>query len=201
MTRSVTSTLLYFVMVMAWTSPCQATIIPVLDLHRLTDSADIVAVGEVVRVTDRGFDSIKIGNQQETVRRQVYRLRIERSLKGLPRSTHVDIHWFVGPYFPYGGLRAGEFGVFFLRREGDGLAVADPFYPFLVAVRDAPSATGGTYHRIVHEVAYALHSARSLPAERENAVAALSTVRDDRAATSALRVAGSTDRESAVRLL
>jgi hypothetical protein len=169
-----------------------ASIIPLLDVSALCDRADLVIVGRVVDVRQRGPTIIVNDGTSSPGRLMVARLDVERVLKGAVDSTAFDFTFSL-PSAPvvsslHTPITVGQFGVFLLRKADGDFEVLDPYYPSVVASPGGPGATGNLLDQVTAEVAGVFASRQTSPSLREQAVRVLRSVRTP-AATVALRAA------------
>jgi hypothetical protein len=134
-------------------------ILPPLNLKQLTVNANTIVVGRVARVREQGPALVRTASGEVPARAMTATLQVDAILKGQLPGGSVEFE-FVRPqemigYWPIG---AGEYGAFFLKKSTSGLAVADPYHPYVVAVPGA-TATGKTpFERVIAELAAALES-------------------------------------------
>jgi HEAT repeat protein len=125
-------------------TPLKATLIRALNLVSLTTRADIIAIGEVTSVENRGATTLDLGGGPLQAKHFVAYLRMDQVLKGNipPGAQILD---FTVPQAPIGihGVAPGQYGIFFLSEDQSLLRFTDPMYPSLPAPRKAklPSAT------------------------------------------------------------
>ncbi len=81
-----------FLLYTIFTSATSATagIVPGFDLKQMTDGADLIAVGRVVAVDERGPAIAETPNGEIPARAMVATLEVERLLKGGSTSASVD---------------------------------------------------------------------------------------------------------------
>lgn len=172
-----------------------ATPTPALNLPELTSTADLIAAGQVVAVSEEGRASINTQGRPVPARRMVATLRAFRVLKG-PAGANTVSFVFLVPDVPlgYAGVGAPQFGLFFLRGGPQGYEVLNPYHPFVVASPDAPvAAEGSDLERVLAEVAHVLNSPQASPDERVRAVSILEGVESPAAEAALKRAAQSLD--------
>jgi hypothetical protein len=106
-----------------------------LQLAELVDSADVIAIGRVVDISDVAVTSIETANGHVFARRGIGTMMVAQYLKGAA-SGEVLQFAFLLPDEPMGyppGVEKNAYRMLFLRRAGDAFEVANPFYPSLVA--------------------------------------------------------------------
>lgn len=137
----------------------EAGILPPLGLKHLVASADLIVVGRVTGVRDEGPALAKTTSGDVEARDMTATLQVDRILKGHLSARTVEFG-FTRPekmigYWPIG---EGEFGAFFLKSGPSGLAVADHYHPYVVALQGA-TVTGATaFERVIAELAAVLVS-------------------------------------------
>jgi HEAT repeats len=172
------SALLVVLLLMA-ARPASAVPIPSLNLTELTNHANLIVVGEVGDVRDDGPTVTEVGGRRVSARRMVVKLSIARVLKG--RLDNTDIQFtFVVSDLPLGyvSVAVNQFGMFFLRETQERtLSVVSPYYPFIVAARDAPAAGGQALDQVVAELEHVVTSPRTAPKDRVRGITILDSVR------------------------
>ncbi len=108
--------------------------VPTLQVAELVESADVIAIGRVVDISDVGVTSIETVNGSFFARRKIGTMMVAQYLKGTA-SGEVLQFAFLLPDEPMGyrGVDKDAYRMLFLRRAGDAFEVANPFYPSLVA--------------------------------------------------------------------
>ena len=168
----------------------RAEIIPALILEDLTRDADLIVVGEARAVWEEERTTLDINGQPISARRMVAQLRVSRVIKGQFDQPNVSCAFSLPESgSAYKEVVVGQFGLFFLRAEQQhGYVVLHPYYPFVVASRDAPEVRGGYFDRVVAEVAQVLTSPGTTSHQRRQAIDVLGGLKTG-AATIALRKA------------
>jgi hypothetical protein len=178
MMRKHRSAVLLVIIVLLAETPAGAIPIPALNLPELTSGSALIVVGQVIGVSEDGAASVEVGGRSVPARRMLARLHVSRVLKG--RADASDISFgFVIPDVPlgYAGVAANQFGMFFLRRSPQQtLEVANPYYPSIVAARDAPAVEGEAFEQVVAELAYVVTAPKTSNDERVRAVNILEKV-------------------------
>lgn len=168
---------------------------PMLSLPNLTREADLIVVGQIDKVTKAGHasqDAQKQGAQCGPVNQMTATLHVLRVVKGQFDGPDLDIGYLLCEAATgalYGGVSEGKQGMFFLHStESQNYVFADRYYPFVIAVADAPpiAPTDTEFDRVVAEVAHALSSPVATYYDRQAAISALEFVKS-RAALTALR--------------
>jgi len=116
------------------TAPAFAVPIPSLDLVKLFDSADVVAMGRIVDIYDAAVTTIDTVNGSHLARQISGTMAVDQYLKGTANAE--ELHFtFALPDEPigYGSVTPGTYRMLFLRRAGESFEVASVFYPALVA--------------------------------------------------------------------
>lgn len=169
--------------------------VPLPDLQGLTRDADVIVVAQVTSVWETG--SVAAGSAQEG-RRMAASLNVEKVIKGRVEGPTLALE-FTASRGKIGRISASQFGMFFLRKDAKGgYSVLNPYYPSVVASRNATTAEGTDIDRVVAELADILTVAGASAEERRLAVFYLNQTLTD-SATEALRSAVR-DRDSVVRL-
>lgn len=157
--------------------PAGATIVPSLDLPALAADSDLIAVGRVSAVHQKGWTTVHLtGGASVPARSMFAQLDVEKALKGqLDGRTIRFVFSFPDVPIGYAGIRPEQFGVFFLRKSENGYAIVDPYHPFVGAVRGTPGVQGSLLDQITAEVARVLTSPETSAESRWEAVRALET--------------------------
>ena len=183
--------------------------VPLIDLAKLVRAADVIAVGQVMEVSDEGRASVQTqeqNSQRGSVHEVVASLRLDRVLSGQTKGADISVRFLV-PEAPngaaaYSEIEIGKRGVFFLsvNTTPEGYSFADPYYPMVVAAADAPPVGAGStlFDQVVAEVTHVLTSPSASEAERMQAIRALEFVKT-RTAIMALRRAAK-DSDTKLRL-
>jgi HEAT repeat protein len=157
-----------------------------LDLARLCEQSDLIVVGQARTVRDAGTATPTYQGHVYAGRLMAVELGVERALKGTPDSDVVSFTYTITD-FGEAGVKADQFGVFFLRAGEGGYEVTDPDYPSVISVPGAPSASGTVLDKVVAEVAYVLDFPGESTALRLQAVLALATSMPNPSARATLR--------------
>ena len=161
-------------------SSLHATIVPALDLVSLTSHADIIAIGEVNSVLDRGPTTLDLDGGAPQAMRYVAHLRVDQILKGssLPEILALD---FVMPEMPIGiqGVTTGQYGLFFLTKDPSMLRCTDPVYPSLPALRNTKLPPTAVLDQVTAVLGQVLESLEVSDSERFRALDALGGLNTD----------------------
>jgi hypothetical protein len=188
--------LLYLTLASSWRAT--AGILPALDLKAMAEGADLIAVGRVVDVGERGPGIAQTPSGDFAARGMAATLEVERLLKG-SGGARLDFEFLIPEqmigYWPIG---KGQFGVFFLRQDVSGYQVFDPYHPYVEAFPGTPSANGSIFEKIIAEMAGVLTSPGSSGNSRRLAIHALDVTPG--AASTAALVQGAQQQNEEVRL-
>lgn len=188
---------LYLTLASSW--PATAGIVPALDLKAMAEGADLIAVGRVIALDERGPGIAQTSSGPFAARSMIATLQVERLLKGAGAGARLDFSFLMPEqmigYWPIG---QGQFGVFFLRQDASGYQIFDPYNPYVEAIPGTPSAIGSTFEKIIAEMAGVLTSRGSSHDSRRLAIHALD-VTPGPASTAAL-VQGTQQQNDEVRL-
>lgn len=171
--------------------------VPLIDLAKLVRNSDVIAVGQVTKVSDEGEASAQTQEQNSQcgpVHQVVASLRLDRVLSGQTNGSDISVRFLVPESqnggATSGGIEVGKRGVFFLSMNStpEGYSFADPYYPMVVAAADAPPVGAGStlFDQVVAEVTHVLISPGASQSERVEAIRALEFVKT-RTAIIALR--------------
>lgn len=176
---------------------------PGLNLDSLTEEADLIAVGQILSVTELGRTTAELGNRPFAAREMIAELRADNilKLKGTTAapSSSLKIHFtqtdeFVG-WVPIAPL---SYRIFFLRESSGQVQPANRYYPSLVAVPSRVAHDGTALEGVIAELGAVMESEKATPQEKREAVVALDSTKNP-AAVSALRRA-STVQDPPLRL-
>jgi FOG: HEAT repeat len=174
-------------------------IVSPIDLERLTNDADLIVIGRMNSVTERGHISGTADGKQLDGERMIATLGVEKSVKGDAVGATVETEFLI-PDIPsaYQSIEPFRFGMFFLKRKADGsFRVLDPAYPSVVAPANATLTDKQGLDRTVDIVGQVLLHGKQ-PEDRRLAVRVLSSVRTAQA-TELLRQS-TKDRDAVTRL-
>lgn len=177
-----------------------STITPSLDIPALTRDASIIAVGEVISIREADRGDYEIRGQLMPARRMGATFRTDRVLKG-EASSELSFS-FLLPDLPagYRGIAANEFGMFFFRATSEGLILASPYYPSLVATRETcPAKKTTDLDRVIAELGCVLKASSTTIRERAEAIQGINGIRTEGAST-ILRLAAQ-DQASPINVL
>lgn len=133
-----------------------------LDVAYLTAAADLVVVGKVLSVRREAPVSFEFFGREMTGTTYLANLKIERVLKGSPNSETVTFT-FVLPDSPIGfqSARPEQYGMFFLKHEGQSLAFVDPVHCCLPAVTTSALRTPDPLDRVTITLGQVLGNAQA----------------------------------------
>ena len=134
---------IFFLAVLLAGMPTNSTVIRTLDVASLTSQSDIIVIGKILSVTDRGPTTLDPGSGPIPASAFEAVLRVDHLLKGSPHAQNLFVD-FVLPKVPIGiqGVVSGQYGLFFLAALQNELRFTDPMQPSLPAVRNAKLAPG-----------------------------------------------------------
>jgi len=139
-----------------------STIVSGFDLEELTKGADLIVIGQVISVTERGPTAVPLGPHNVSAHLMTGEVRMDRILKGSYSSSSL-IFQFVKTEEYIGWLAPdiNSYRVFFLKGSSGEFELANPYLPSVPAIRGTFDAgTGSTVlERVVRQVAAVLISA------------------------------------------
>lgn len=149
--------------------------------------ADLIAVGSIVAVSDKGTETININSSSVPVHRFIATLAVTEVLKGQLSNSYISFAFFLSEARGFQAIPASQFAMFFLRRAGpEEYVVVNPYYPAVVAIPNGPVTQGNELDRVTAQLAHVLRTTTALQEERSDAVDALDTI-DTPTSTAALQ--------------
>lgn len=155
----------------------RATIVPDIDISKLTEGASLIVVGEVTSAIAEETGDFEIEGQLRKARRLAGVLRVDRVIKG-KADTEVSFRSYM-PLDEFSGfatVQASHFGMFFFRSTADGLGFVSPHYPSILAAREDCPTSGREIERVVAEIGCILKSPVATRRDLVTAIEYLSTV-------------------------
>ena len=141
---------------------------PALNLEELTQSADLVLVGEVTSVKDLYRTVMEVrGHLEEPVTIRQGEMRVDTILKGSTDSSAISFQ-FIRPDLGYGyeGVSAHIYRVLFLKKVITGYEFASPLYPSVVAVPGFKATAGSSLNQVIEQIEKVLTS--DAPSEQKH---------------------------------
>jgi hypothetical protein len=154
------TTLVFLVAILSASTPTKSTVTRSLDVASLASQADIVVIGQILSVTDRGPIILDVGGGPLPATAFEAVLHVDQLLKGSPHAQNLFVD-FALPQMPIGiqGVVSGQYGLFFLAAFQNQLRFTDPMHPFLPAVRNAKLPPG----EVLDQVTVALGQVLTAP--------------------------------------
>lgn len=166
----------------------QAIPVPILNLPQLTQDAQLIFAGQVISTREIEHGEFKIRGNMVYASRMAATLRVDRAFKGAA-GAEISVRFFsTGVNTGYRGVVEDEYGVFFLRRAPEGFVFASPYYPFVIARKEACASKGDALSRVVAEIQCVLRSEAATTRQRVEAIQSLESVKTA-AASAVLRSA------------
>lgn len=182
----------------------QSRLVTPLNLAALTDGADLIAVGQVVNVEDKGIVYTERYGNPAQANRLITSLRVERVLKGSLDASGADSNLLVfeALMLTSDEITNGIFGVFFLHQTSpQNYTSLDPDNPYVLAKEPVPAIIGGTdLDRVVAEVVQVIESPDVSP-NKKYAIYALSGVKTWSATIALRRISQNGDAEHQLRTM
>lgn len=159
-----------------------ATPIPVLDVQQLIDEADLIVVGNVQKLEDRGNTTVDLSGQRIPARSFVAAIVADRVLKGSADAATVQVRFAV-TNVPTGQRRITPdmYALFFLKSAGAGYSLVSPYYPSVPAVPVAALDGATPSDRVANVLAAVIDAAGADPRIKITTVHALKTVKSSTA--------------------
>jgi len=171
-----------------------------LDLEELTKNADLIVIGRVAAIDDKGLTLEDIAGQRVEAERMVATLNINRLIKGHANEPALSFEFLIpSTRLNYHEIKASQLGMYFIRKTAeDGYAVVNSDYPFIIAPAKATVTAGDDLDKVVGVIGLFLTEPKSSVYERRDAVHILNSARTD-LATRILKQA-TKDSDETVRL-
>jgi hypothetical protein len=136
-----------------------ATPVPTLNLAKLVEQADVVAMGTVLAISDVGSTSVGGANGAIQARSMLGELQVDHVLKGPAEIGSLQFR-FAQPdvFIGYGGVGVDSYRMFFLKRSGGRYEFVSPYYPSVVALSGNVVTSGRALDKVVGGVASVVES-------------------------------------------
>jgi hypothetical protein len=136
-----------------------ATPVPILNLAKLVEQADVVAMGTVLAISDVGSTSVGGANGAIQARSMLGELQVDHVLKGPAEIGSLQFR-FAQPdvFIGYGGVGVDSYRMFFLKRNGGRYEFVSPYYPSVVALSGNVVTSGRALDKVVEAVASVVES-------------------------------------------
>ncbi len=179
--------------------PCSYPASP-LDLQVLTREADLIVIGRVDAIDDKGPTVKDVAGQKVKAERMVATLNINRLIKGQTNEPVLSFEFLIpSTHLDYHEIKVSQFGMYFVRKTAQGgYSVLNSDYPFIIAPAKAIVPDGNDLDKVVGVIGLFLTEPKSSVYERREAVHILNSARTE-LATRILRQA-TQDSDTTVRL-
>src|SRR5260370_40166898 len=129
--------LIFLLAVLLASTVTKSTVIRTLDVASLVSKADIIVIGQIISVTDRGPTTLDLGGGPIPATAFEAVLAVDQLLKGSPHAQNLFVDFDL-PQMPIGiqGVASAPYGLFFLVALQNQLRFTDPRRPSLPAVRN-----------------------------------------------------------------
>jgi HEAT repeats len=160
--------------------PINAAAIRLLDVASLTSQADIIVIGQIISVTDRGPTTVDVGGGPIPATDLVAVLQVDQPLKGSPHTQTLSVD-FALPQMPIGikSVVPGQYGIFFLSALQNQLRFTDPMYPALPTVRNVKLLPGAVLEQVTIALGQVLIAAQVSDSDRFVALDGLYRLKTD----------------------
>ena len=148
--------------------------VPVLDIAKLVERADIVVMGRIVHVADAGPAYIDMANGQVQARSMLGEVLVDHIFKGAPAERSLRFQ-FAQPDVPMGyrGVASGAYRVLFLTGSDTPYRFASPYHPSVIAAPDATVSADQTVDQVFEAVGWVLRARGSSTMDKREAISAL----------------------------
>jgi len=153
------------------------TIIPALSVPDLVEGADVIVIGHIDAITERGRISVEVGNKDMPARLMAAQINVDKSLKGSPNSSLVVEFAIPEGASGYGRLSPNTYRMMFLKRTPAGYTFVSPYYGSLGAVPDVPLNSDSPLENVTLQLRGVLENATASQSEKMEAIYALDTIR------------------------
>jgi len=138
--------------------------------------ADLIVVGRIVSVSNKGAETLNIAGSSVPVRRMIAEITVTSTLKGQSINS-VWFAFFVSDLRAFRMVPAAQFAMFFLRQTGlQEYVVLNPYYPSIVALPNGPVNEGSELDKVVGQLVHVLRAPLASQNERLDAIDALDTI-------------------------
>ena len=157
-----------------------STIVRALDVASLTSQADIIVMGRVVSVTNRGATILDFGGGPIPATAFEAAIHVDQLLKGSSPAQTLFVS-FAMPEMPIGvqSVVSDQYGLFFLAGLESQLSFANPQHPALPAVHNMEPLRGPLLDRVTSTLGQVLVAAHVRDADRSLALDALGSLKTD----------------------
>jgi HEAT repeat protein len=141
--------LIFLLAVLLASMSIKSTVIRTLDVASLISQADIIVIGQIISVTDRGPTTLDLGGGSIPATDFEAVLQVDQLLKGSPHAQNLFVDFLV-PQMPIGiqSVVSGQYGLFFLAALQNQLRFTDPMHPSLPAVRNMKLPPGAVLDQV-----------------------------------------------------
>jgi len=175
-----TTILIVLLVILLASGPINSTVIRTLDVASLTSQADIIVIGQIVSVTDRGPTTLDLGGGSIPATAFEAVLHVDHLLKGSPHAQNLFVD-FALPQMPIGiqSVVPGQYGLFFLAALQNHVRFTDPLHPSLPAVRNVKIPEGDVQDQVTVALGQVLMAPQVPDADLFWVLDALGTLKTD----------------------
>lgn len=156
--------------------------IPVMDIADLAERADLVAIGQVILVTQKDTRTVELNGTATRVRVMAGEMRVDHTLKGAINATQLSFEFELQDTSGgYSGIAPASYRMLFLKKTNSGYSFVSNYYPSVVAIPGIPPGDGGTLDNISLQLESVVKDAHSDISRRQEALYALRTLQIPRA--------------------
>jgi HEAT repeat protein len=169
------------VIILLCIQPGEATLVPTLDLDRLTADATLIVVGQIMSVQEMEKTTVPFGNRAVAARAMVAELRVDQVLKGITddSASSLKLHFTLPDEFiGWRSVPTLSYRIFFLKESAGQLELASPYYPSFVAIPGVTFQGNTATERVVAELGAVLESTEASLQEKQEAIYALDSSKD-----------------------
>jgi HEAT repeat protein len=152
--------------------------IPVLNLAELANTADVIAIGQIVSINQENVETMTINGVPVSMHRMIGEMRLDQALKGNIDKPQVRFEFALSDApLGYSGVAAGTYRMVFLKRGRSAYTFVSPYYPSVPAAPGIPLRKGSVLENISYQLEAVVQDSGADIAQKREALYALGTLR------------------------
>jgi hypothetical protein len=131
--------------------PSYGTVVPGIDLDRLTDDSELIVAGELVSLQNGPAAQLREGSLEFSARSATGVIRVDQVLKGETTAGQLSVKYFVPEIFVgWSSVELHKYSVFFLKTESpEQFQFASPYIRTAAAYRAGQFEGSTSIDRVV----------------------------------------------------